>query len=116
MVNLIDENDEEAWYDSAYSGENLEAEVREIAPNIKLHINEKGRKNKPLTEEQKANNREKSKVRARVEHVNGQMTMCGGLFIRCIGKWRAEMAICMKNMAYNISRFAYLTVRKPQPA
>jgi IS5 family transposase len=116
MVHLIDENDEEAWFDSAYSGENLESEVREVNPDIILHINEKGRKNKPLTDTQKASNREKSRVRARVEHVNGQMTICGGLFIRCIGKWRAEMAICMKNMAYNISRFAYLIVKKPKRA
>ena len=113
MTELIDEKDKEAWYDSAYAGEELEKEVREINPDIKLHINEKGRKGKPLTEEQKAENREKSKVRARVEHVNGHMTICGGLFIRCIGKWRAEMAICMKNMAYNVSRFAFLTVKKP---
>jgi IS5 family transposase len=116
MVDLIDEKDEEAWYDSAYAGENLEEEVREINPGIILHVNEKGKKNKPLTDKQKERNREKSKVRARVEHVCGQMTVCGGLFIRCIGKWRAETTICMKNMAYNLSRFAYLTVRKPQLA
>jgi hypothetical protein len=32
-------------------------------------FHEKGYRNHPLTEEQKANNREKSKTRARVEHV-----------------------------------------------
>jgi IS5 family transposase len=113
MAELIDENDKEAWMDSAYAGEELEAEVREKNPDIILHINEKGQRNKPLTEEQKARNRENSNTRARVEHVNGQMTICGGLFIRCIGKWRAGIAICLKNMAYNISRFAYLTVKRP---
>jgi IS5 family transposase len=69
-----------------------------------------------LTEEQKKNNRLKSKTRARVEHVNGQMTVCGGLFIRCIGRCRAVTAILLKNMAYNISRFSYLTVKKPKTA
>jgi IS5 family transposase len=113
MVDLIDADDKEAWMDSAYTGEELEKEIREKNPEIKLHINEKGNKKKPLTEEQKANNREKSKTRSRVEHVNGQMTVCGGLFIRCIGIVRATTAICMKNLAYNISRFAYLTVNKP---
>ena len=112
MVDLIDDEDVEIWADSAYNGEELEEEVREINPDVVLHINEKGQKNRPLTDEQKANNREKSRVRARVEHVNGQMAVCGGLFIRCIGKWRAGTAICLKNMAYNISRFAYLSVRK----
>ena len=111
FVNLVDEKDKELWADSAYLGVDLEEEVREVNPNIVLHINEKGQKNKPLTDEQKEANREKSKTRARVEHVNGQMTMCGGLFVRCIGMWRAEMAICMKNIAYNISRFAYLSTK-----
>jgi IS5 family transposase len=113
MVELTSENDKEMWMDSAYKGEKLEEEAREKNPDIILHINEKGQKNKPLTDEQKAENREKSKTRARVEHVNGQMTVCGGLFIRCIGMWRAETNIFLKNMAYNISRFAYLTVKKP---
>jgi len=116
MVGLIDEDDNEVWLDSAYQGEKLEEEVRETNPEVILHINEKGQKNKPLTDEQKASNREKSKTRSRVEHVNGQMTVCGGLFIRCIGMVRAESAICLKNMAYNVSRFAYLTVKKPKPA
>ena len=116
MVELIGNNDKEAWLDSAYAGEELEKEVREKNPDIVLHINEKGYRNKPLTEEQKAQNREKSKTRARVEHVNGQMTICGGLFIRCVGMWRVGTAICLKNLAYNISRFAYLTVKKPKTA
>jgi len=113
MVELIDEKDKEVWYDSAYAGEDLEAEVREKNPDVILHINKKGYRNHPLTDEEKAINRENSKIRARVEHVNGQMTVCGGLFIRCIGIWRATTAIFLKNMAYNISRFAYLTVKKP---
>ena len=81
-----------------------------------MHINEKGQKNKPLTDKQKKANREKSRVRARVEHVNGQMTVCGGLWIRSMGIWRASMAICLKNMAYNLSRFAYLTMKQPYSA
>jgi IS5 family transposase len=113
MNALIDENDKEVWMDSAYAGEELEKEVKKNYPNVKLNINEKGKINNPLTMEQKESNREKSRTRARVEHVNGQMTICGGLFIRCIGMWRAVTAIFFKNMAYNISRFAYLTVKKP---
>ena len=116
MSQLINEYDKEAWLDSAYTGEELEKEVRDKNSKIILHINEKGYKNKPLTEEQKEKNREKSKIRARVEHVNGQMTVCGGLFIRCIGRWRAVTAILLKNMAYNISRFSYLTVKNPKTA
>jgi IS5 family transposase len=113
MAELIDGKDKEVWMDSAYAGEELGDGVREANPDVELHINEKGYKNKPLTEEQRASNREKSRTRARVEHVNGQMTVCGGMFIRCIGMMRADTAIFFKNMAYNISRFAYLTVKKP---
>jgi len=39
-------------------------------------VNEKGYCNHLLIEEQKANNREKSKIRARVEHVFGFMPAC----------------------------------------
>jgi len=42
------------------------------------------------------------------------MTICGGLFVRGIGIRRASLAICLKNIAYNISRFSYLTVKKPR--
>ncbi len=38
--------------------------------NNKVH--EKGYRNKPLTDQQKANNKEKSKTRARVEHAKIQ--------------------------------------------
>jgi len=116
VAGLIDENDEEMWLDSAYTGKETEEEIRSYNSALILHINEKGYRNKPLTDEQKAKNREKSRVRARVEHVNGQMTNCGGLFVRSIGKLRAETFICLKNMAYNINRFAYLTVKKPLQA
>jgi transposase, IS5 family len=34
------------------------------------NVHEKGYRNKPLTEEQKAKNREKSKTRAKVEQIN----------------------------------------------
>ena len=62
------------------------------------------------TEERKASNKEKSKIRARVEHVFGHMTnSMAGIFIRCIGIRRAVCAIALKNLAYNLSRYAYLT-------
>ena len=85
-------------------------------PNIILHICEKGQKNKPLTEEQKASNTEKSKVRCRVEHVFGYMTrFMGGIYIRTIGKDRAEREICGMNLAYNLKRVAFLVNSKKSP-
>ncbi len=83
--------------------------IRETFPHIKLHINEKGYKNHPLTESQKAANRENSKIRVRVEHIFGHITnSMGGMFIRCIGIERAECVIALKNLAYNLSRYATL--------
>jgi hypothetical protein len=62
-----------------------------------------------LTEEQKKNNREKSRIRSRVEHVFGDMTnSMGGLTLRCIGMLRAKSVIGLKDLAYNMKRYAYL--------
>ncbi len=106
---LLDETDKEVWADSAYIGEELHEEIANDHPDLKLHVNEKGSKGAPLTDEQKESNRQKSKVRARVEHVFGYMTnSMGGMYIRCIGYSRAIRDITMKNLAYNLRRFAYL--------
>ena len=106
---LIDEKVLELWADSAYSSKELREWFAKHFPDVKLHINEKGYRNRPLTDEQQSNNREKSRVRARVEHVFGHMSgSMGGMFIRTIGQHRADCAIALKNLTYNISRFATL--------
>jgi len=111
---LISINDTEAWLDSAYASADHVARIKEKYPNIVLHICEKGKKNQPLTEEQKESNREKSRVRARVEHIFGYITrFMGGITIRTIGMERAEREICGMNLAYNIKRAVFLLVAKP---
>jgi len=111
---IIDGNDKEAWLDSAYSSEEHIARIKEKYPEIILHICEKGKRNNPLTDEQKESNREKAKVRARVEHVFGYMTrFMGGITIRTIGINRAEREICGLNLAYNIKRAVFLLTVKP---
>jgi IS5 family transposase len=57
--------------DSAYRREEQEKIVSKYEMINKVH--EKGYRNKPLTEEQKTNSTEKSKTRARVEHIFGFM-------------------------------------------
>ena len=114
---LIDINDTEAWLDAGYASAEHVARIMERYPNIILHICEKGQKNKPLTEEQKRSNKEKSHVRARVEHVFGYMTrFMGGITIRTIGIDRAEREICAMNLAYNFKRIAFLVNSKRIPA
>lgn len=69
-------------------------------------VNEKGYRNHPLTEEQKANNREKSKTRARIEHVFGFMEQSmKGLIVRSVGKTRASGIIGLINLTYNLFRY-----------
>ncbi|MFR9557661.1 MAG: transposase, partial [Rikenellaceae bacterium] len=67
---------------------------------------EKGYRGHPLTDEQKASNREKSKIRARVELVFGFMEQTmQGLHLRSIGIERASGIIGLINLTYNLCRF-----------
>lgn len=102
---LLDEKDkgEEFYADSAYTGEQQERIIEK--KEMINQITEKGYKNKPLTEEQKANNRIKSKVRSRVEHVFGFMeNSMGGMYFRNIGFTRIAGAIGLMNLTYNMFR------------
>ncbi len=72
-------------------------------------IHEKAERNRPLTEEQKESNRQKSKVRCRIEHIFGYMTgVMHGITIRSIGMARARFNIGMMNLVYNLCRYAAL--------
>jgi IS5 family transposase len=115
IVELCDEKDHIINADSAYAGKELENNLKKkCGESVELKINEKGYKNKPLTDEQKASNREKSHTRARVEHVFAFMTVSmGGIFIRTIGMVRAKAGIARRNLAYNLKRYTYLAGTPP---
>ena len=107
LAGLIDETDEVLYADSAYNGKALLAALPET---LKLNVLEKGTRNCPLTDEQKANNKEKSKVRVRIEHIFGCMTMSmHGITLRSIGKQRADFNIGFSNLVYNICRTEILS-------
>ena len=95
-----------AYADSAYRSQ--EQEERLQANGIESQICEKGARGKPLTEEQKAANRQKSKTRVRVEHVFGAQAQMGGHVVRTIGMARARVKIAIMNLAYNMRRFVLL--------
>jgi len=102
---LLDENDkrEDFYGDSAYSGEPQEKII--ISKKMNNKVCEKGTRNHPLTEDQKANNREKSRVRSRVEHIFGFMEMSmNEMYIQCIGIKRATAIIGLMNLTYNMYR------------
>jgi IS5 family transposase len=110
---LIDKKDKCVHLDSAYSGVSVERSIREKNKSVRLSVNQKGYRGRPLTNHQKAMNRRRSKIRSRVEHIFGHIRMSmGGLGIRCIGGLRAAAAIGLKNLAYNISRLAILATLK----
>jgi len=108
LETLIDKKKDKVLFaDSAYKGDGIESCLGDTIDN---QICEKGYRNKPLTEEQKKNNKKKSKIRARVEHIFGFMTnTMKGMFIRCIGLKRASFAVGMMNLVYNMCRFIFLS-------
>lgn len=111
IEDLLDKTDahKTVYGDSAYSGQAQIGSIKKVKAIPR--INEKGYRNKPLTKAQMKRNRGLSKTRARVEHVFGFMTMSmGGMFIRCVGIARAEAAIIMKTLAYNMRRYCTISI------
>lgn len=111
---LDDDNaDPDVWADSAYRSEAIE-EVLE-GMGFDSHIHERNYRNRPLTDRQKDDNRERSKIRAKVEHVFGDWTSSmGGKLLRTIGIKRAKMNLGLKNLVYNFKRFVFWQVRSAQ--
>lgn len=106
LEDLLTQKDEGQQFhaDSAYTGEEQEKVIGKY--KMKNQVHEKGYRNKPLTEEQKASNHEKSKTRARVEHVFGFMEQSmQGLIVRSVGSVRSTGIIGLMNLTYNIFRY-----------
>jgi IS5 family transposase len=102
---LIDEKDkgEKLYADSAYTGQKQEVIIE--SKEMENEVCEKGTKGKALTEEQKLNNREKSKTRARVEHIFGFMEgSMNGMYLHVIGIKRITASIGLMNLTYNMFR------------
>jgi len=66
LPDLLHGEETRVWGDSAYTGQG--EVIREHAPNAKDFTNKKGCRNRPLSDDKKAKNKTKSKVRAKVEH------------------------------------------------
>lgn len=104
---FLNEKDQVVYADSAYVG-------KTIPQGVENCVNEKGYKGKPLTEAQKESNRQKSKTRARIEHVFGFITgSMHGLTLRSIGINRARFNIGLTNLVYNMCRYSILKRKGP---
>jgi IS5 family transposase len=66
LGDLLHGDETRVWGDSAYTGQG--DTIREHAPNAKDFTHKKGGRNRALSDDEKAKNRTKSKVRAKVEH------------------------------------------------
>lgn len=100
-------HDHEMWADSAYGSQMIEEALKSMG--ITTHIARKGKRGKPLTDEDKAYNRIVSSIRARIEHVFGTMTnTMDAMRIRCIGMTRAAGIIGLNNLVYNMLRGRFL--------
>ena len=97
----------DVWADSAYRSEAAEARLAEKGYRSRIHF--RAWRDHPLDETQKNANRARSEVRARVEHIFGDMTTAmGGTIVRTIGAARARFKIGMMNLGYNVRRLATL--------
>jgi len=98
-----DEGGKEVWADSAYRSDEQEQSLAGSRHTSQIH--ERAYRNKQLTEAQELSNTEKSRVRARVEHVFGAMENdMGGIFVRSIGAARAAVGVGLINLTYNLKR------------
>lgn len=105
-----DNADPEVWADSAYRSEDTQAVLAKAG--YVSHIQEKGQSGQPLSDEQNRANRERSRIRSRVEHVFGvQENSLGGKLVRTIGLARATVKIGLMNLSYNLKRYVYLNRR-----
>ncbi len=102
---LLEDRDEgQALYaDSAYTGENQEKTVK--GKKMVNLVCKKAYRNNPLTKLEKLFNREKSRVRSRVEHIFGFMEgSMNRMFLQNIGKKRITGIIGLMNLTYNMFR------------
>ena len=103
---LLRENDkgQELYADSAYIGDSIDTLLR--GKDIVPQIIERAVRGNPLTDEQKASNHIKSKIRCLCEHVFGFITnSMNDFYIKCIGFQRAKGIIGLINLLYNMCRY-----------
>jgi IS5 family transposase len=111
---LVRPTDGAVYADSAYRSEATETLLAQQQVSSQIH--ERAYRNRPLTDAQKETNRQKSKIRARIEHVFGFMSQSmKGFYLRYIGKRRNAAAIGLINLIYNLTRYEQIVRLKLLP-
>jgi IS5 family transposase len=81
---------------------------KEASQVVRVHIQRKGTKTKPLSDCQKNRNNRISKIRVRVERAFAGIKQMGGKKIRTIGLARATLQLNLKTTTYNLKRLCSL--------
>jgi IS5 family transposase len=114
LAPLVDPTDGAVYADSAYRS--AETETLLAQQQVSSQIHERAYRNRPLSDAQKETNRQKSKIRARIEHVFGYMSQSmKGFYLRYIGKRRNAAAIGLINLIYNLARYEQIVRLKLLP-
>jgi IS5 family transposase len=114
LAELVESTDGAVYADSAYRS--VEAEEMLAQQRVTSRIHERAYRNRPLTDEQKESNRQKSRIRARIEHVFGYMSQSmKGFYLRSIGRRRNAAAIGLINLIYNLARYEQIVRLKLLP-
>ncbi len=105
------EGNNKVFADSAYKSQAHEELLKR--KGLEGCIIHKARRNTPLTETEKAQNKEWSKTRTRVEHIFGmQLKKAGTLIVRAVKYTRVRGIIGLRNLSYNMTRFVWLMTSK----
>ena len=78
------------------------------AKGYRPQIQRKAKPKRPLSQRQKQRNTRIARIRARVEHVFAAIEAMGGKTIRTIGQARADFALTLMAVCYNIRRTVWL--------
>lgn len=107
LLNKKEDGGQRLHGDSAYRSKELEEVYKK--KGIISKINEKGYRHKALTAKQQKRNKQKSKVRARVEHIFGFMSnSMNRLYLKYRSFLRNKVGIGLMNLTYNLFRLVQL--------
>ena len=99
----------DVWAETTYRSAKNEAILE--ARGLVSRIHRKKPKGRPMPAQTRRANAVKSAVLSKVEHVFAHQKGLMGLVVRTIGLARARVKIGLVNLAYNVSRFAWLSGR-----
>lgn len=112
MSNLVTGDEDSVWGDKAYSKNEDKQTAR--ASGIYYGVLDKGKRNHPLGDNQKKRNKQKSKVRAAVEHPFSYIKeKLGYKIARAKTHARNEFDFTMNCILYNLFRADYLLEKNP---